>query len=58
MEGQIGAEVAEYLATKGSDATIVEMLDQSAIDSPLSVRPLLLLSLCLALNQLEYLLLT
>ena len=43
--GQVGAEVAEYLATKGMDVTIVEMTDQIAADSPVGMRPLLLLSL-------------
>ncbi len=43
--GQVGAEVAEYLATKGRDVTIVEMMDQLAINSPVTVRTPLLLSL-------------
>ena len=43
--GHVGAEVAEYLATKGRDVTIIEMLDEIATDMPKSVRMLLILSL-------------
>lgn len=43
--GQVGAEVAEYLATKGKDVTIIEMLDRIATDSPMLVGTLLLASL-------------
>lgn len=43
--GQVGAETAAYLAAKGSQVTIVEMLSEIAADMYESMRDLLLLSL-------------
>ena len=43
--GQVGGEVAEYLATKGKDVTILEMLDQIATDMPSICRSLLIVAL-------------
>jgi len=43
--GEVGAETAEYLATKGKQVTIVEMLDSIATDVDRNSRLLLILSL-------------
>ena len=43
--GMVGAEVAEYLATRGKDVTLVEMLKQVASDMPSIPRDLLILAL-------------
>lgn len=43
--GQVGVEVAEYLAVKGKDVTILEMLDQIASDMPTMCRSLLMVAL-------------
>ena len=43
--GLLGAELAEYLATRGKDVTIVEMLPQIATDVPDVARSLLILAL-------------
>jgi len=43
--GEVGAETAEYLAEKGNQVTIVEMLDKIATDMDQVSRPLLLFSL-------------
>jgi len=43
--GQVGAETAEYLANKGYQVTIVEMLEELATDAIHSIRDFLLLSL-------------
>ena len=43
--GEVGAETAEYLVTKGKQVTIVEMLDSIATDLDRTSRLLLILSL-------------
>jgi len=36
--GQVGAEIADYLASKGRKVTVVEMLEEIAADSVMHVR--------------------
>ena len=43
--GEVGAETAEYLATKGKKVTIVEMLDGIAADTERTTRLLMMFSL-------------
>ena len=43
--GSVGTEVAEYLAEKGKEVTIIEMLDQLAKDLPAIARQLQLIAL-------------
>lgn len=43
--GQVGAETAEYLAEKGNRVTIIEMLDEIAVEMHESIRQILLFSL-------------